>query len=345
MDKKKKIIIISLIAAIVILTAVLIILFTGKNKYVTISFDSNGAKKVESQKIKKGETIKLPTITKKGYVFTGWYDGNKKVSKFTKYNKDTTLKAKWIGEDVKTFTIKFDSDGGSKVDDLIVECGKELTMLEKPTKEGYKFVSWVDKNETPILDKALLACEDISLKAKWEKEETVDTKKHESKTTPTTKKTEKQKSYKCPEGYELTEGNKCEIKVHVTENCPQGYFKSESRGLCYKTTEIEEYCKQNYFIIGNGQCATQPMWPSGDGNKEKCENNGFKYAENGKCYIAISSAMYRCPSGYTLRPSGWADPSQTSQACIESIATIDTCPTDYSRDGSWCYKTIDATLE
>ena len=132
----------------------------------------------------------------------------------------------------------------------------------------------------------------------------------------------------------------------MTEICESGYTKSESRGLCYKTAELEEYCKSNsYFPIGNGQCATQPLWPSGDGNKEKCESHGWKYGDNGKCYYALTSAMYKCPSGYISRPAGWADPSQISTACIETIATTDTCPDGYSRDGSWCYKTINATYE
>ena len=64
----------------------------------------------------------------------------------------------------------------------------------------------------------MLSCEDITLKANWKKEET---KKDENKpyqktntssnanTNVTSSQPEKQKSYKCPSGYELTEENKC----------------------------------------------------------------------------------------------------------------------------------------
>ena len=44
-----------------------------------------------------------------------------------------------INPDVKTFSISFDSDGGSKVDSIKVECGKELSLSTNPTKEGYIF--------------------------------------------------------------------------------------------------------------------------------------------------------------------------------------------------------------
>ncbi len=340
MSKKKKIIIISAVAAVIVIAAILLVIFMGKNKYITISFDSNGAKKIEAQKIKKGETIKLPTVTKEGYKFTGWYNGNEKVSKYTKYDKDTTLKAKWIGEDVKTFTIKFDSDGGSKVDDLIIECGKELALPSQPTKEGYKFVSWIDKNDTPILDKALLSCEDIELKAKWEKEETTSTKKQESKTTSTTKKTEKQKSYKCPEGYTLS-GTTCETKVHVTESCPAGLSKSESRGLCYISIPVVKRCNIGHQI--NGYCYSIDN-NSLSNDPQACTASGYYYV-NGTCYQARKDLDSVCQTGYAARPAGWADPSQTSEACIHTEVTIDTCPEGYSRDGSWCYKTINATLE
>ena len=42
----------------------------------------------------------------------------------------------------------FDSKGGTEVEKIEVECNKELVLPTPPTKNGYNFVSWVDKNET-----------------------------------------------------------------------------------------------------------------------------------------------------------------------------------------------------
>ena len=52
---------------------------------------------------------------------------------------------------------------------MTVDCDTELELPTAPTKTGYNFVSWVDKNDTPILDGALLTCSDITLYANWEK--------------------------------------------------------------------------------------------------------------------------------------------------------------------------------
>ena len=72
-------------------------------------------------------------------------------------------------EGADTFEVSFDSKGGSRVEPLKIECGKPLKLPANPTREGYNFVVWSDKNEVPILDGALLACEDIELIASWTK--------------------------------------------------------------------------------------------------------------------------------------------------------------------------------
>ena len=182
---KKKFIIGGIVAIAVIAAIVaVILLFAGKK--VTISFDTDGGSSVSAIEIKKGERITLPETQKEGYNLDGWFLNDERVTDKTTYDKDTTLKAKWISKDVETFTVTFDTDGGSKIDSIKVVCGKELSLPTNPTKSGYKFLSWVDKNETPIYDKALLTCEDITLKANWEKEETKQKEtKTEAKVEPT----------------------------------------------------------------------------------------------------------------------------------------------------------------
>ena len=62
---------------------------------------------------------------------------------------------------------------------MIVVKGETLKLPQNPTKEGYKFKTWVDKNETPIYDEALLS-EDTTLKAVWEKVENKSTSSNNS---------------------------------------------------------------------------------------------------------------------------------------------------------------------
>ena len=119
------------------------------------------------------------TVYKDKGIFTNTYkcsDGKTKtVLKTTKY----VCPMKDIEKDIKeAITITFDTKGGSIIDSITIGKDIELTLPKEPTQDGYVFKGWVDRNETPIYNKALLA-EDTTLYAVWEK---VENKKTSSKT-------------------------------------------------------------------------------------------------------------------------------------------------------------------
>ena len=345
---KKKFIIIGTVSVVIIATIVVaVLLLTGKESKITISFDVDGGKSVSSIEIKKGESIKLPDANKEGYTFDGWFLNDQRVTDSTAYDKDVTLKAKWISNGTKTFTVTFDSDGGSKVESIKVECDKEISLPTNPTKEGYTFISWIDKNETPIYDKALLSCEDITLKANWKKEETG-------------KEETKQKTYKCPSGYTLN-GTKCTATANATEECPPGYNWSIKVNKCVvQTTANEEECpsgsswsdKKNtcisttkdrektcvidsYAGVGaiydDGYCY-HGSDPAGSGNPEMCEIRGGVYY-NGFCFIKRTTPISSCPNGYTSATAtelGSNFGAPKAEVCYKIIgAKIKTCPSGY----------------
>ena len=168
--ENKKIVFGILGTLIVIAIVVGIILILGNKKY-TITFNTDGGNDISSITIKEKESITLPIAEKEGFIFNGWTDEDGKIlpSEYV-VTKDATLKAVWVSETADTITIKFDTNGGSKIDDIIVVKGKTLKLPKNPIKKGYKFMYWVDKNETPVYDDALLS-EDTTLKAVWEKVE------------------------------------------------------------------------------------------------------------------------------------------------------------------------------
>ena len=138
---------------------------------ITITFDTKGGSKIESITIGKDTELTLPKEpTRDGYVFKGWVDKNETPI----YNKvllaeDTTLYAVWEKDATSNkITITFDTKGGSKIESITISKDTELTLPKEPTRDGYVFKGWVDKNETPIYDKVLLA-EDTTLYAVWEK--------------------------------------------------------------------------------------------------------------------------------------------------------------------------------
>ena len=90
-----------------------------------------------------------------------------------------------------TYTVSFNTDGGSNVSSVKVKRNKTVTKPEDPTKEGYKFVSWQISGAD--YDFSYPITEDLELTAKWEKNEDNKDKKT---TTTTTKKASKKSSKK-----------------------------------------------------------------------------------------------------------------------------------------------------
>lgn len=65
-------------------------------KQFTVTFDSNGGTKVESQTVVKGDKVSRPSNpTKEGYSFEAWMLDGEVYDFDSEVNKDITLKAKW----------------------------------------------------------------------------------------------------------------------------------------------------------------------------------------------------------------------------------------------------------
>lgn len=91
-----------------------------------------------------------------------------------------------------TYTVTFDSNGGSVVEAQTIEKDKTASKPENPTKEGYEFEGWyinLDDDDAYDFSKAVTA--DITLKAKW--------------STGAAKTCDK----KCDSGYTLSDDCKC----------------------------------------------------------------------------------------------------------------------------------------
>ena len=114
------------------------------NSYV-VTFDSQGGTTASAGSYSTGGSVTLPDgITKNGYDFLGWYtttsDGTALTSPYSPGGTgDLTLYAQWSP---KTYTVHFDSQGGSSVSDSSYSTGGSLSMPDAPTKSGYTFTGW-----------------------------------------------------------------------------------------------------------------------------------------------------------------------------------------------------------
>lgn len=157
---------IAVLIAFVAIVLVFVFANTRANN-VEVSFDSLGGTKVETIKVKKDSTIAKPEDpTKKGYTFISWMLDGEEFDFSTKITKNIKLTAKWKEDTSVTYTIKFDSNGGNKIDSIEVKNGK-ITSLPIPEREGYTFVGWF--NGTKEIENGDTISKDITLKAKWKK--------------------------------------------------------------------------------------------------------------------------------------------------------------------------------
>ena len=136
---------------------------TGTPVTVTYDYGERGGIYAK-QIVQAGEKAVKPDDPKvNGLTFGGWYtdedctDGNE--YNFTApVTKGMTLTAKWTAN---SYTITFDTDGGSAVAPITQDYGTTIKAPAAPTKTGYTFMGW-----NPALP-AIMPAEDMTLTAQW----------------------------------------------------------------------------------------------------------------------------------------------------------------------------------
>ena len=110
-----------------------------------VTFDSNGGSLVMPQQVESGKTATNPAAPEKsGYTFEGWYEDKKLETEYDfakEVTANITLYASW--SEIETYTVLFDSNGGSPVASQTIESGKKVNTPAAPTKEGYTFNYWM----------------------------------------------------------------------------------------------------------------------------------------------------------------------------------------------------------
>lgn len=135
-------------------------------KRYEVKFDSDGGSSVAKQRVIENKTATQPkNPTRNGFSFDGWYLDNVKYDFKTKVTKDITLKAKWV-ENV-SYTVTFNTVGGSNISSQKVKKGGKATQPVNPTKKDYKFIEWLLDNNTYDFNKEVT--KDIELVAYYEK--------------------------------------------------------------------------------------------------------------------------------------------------------------------------------
>lgn len=113
----------------------------------TVSFNGNGGSGATAQTIPAGSSISLPSSSRSGFTFNGWYTaasgGSFVGSSGSSYTPSSsiTLYAQWT---VIQYTVTWNANGGSVTPSSnTVNAGSSVTA-PTPTRSGYTFLYWRD---------------------------------------------------------------------------------------------------------------------------------------------------------------------------------------------------------
>ena len=151
----------------------------------TVTYNSNGGSTLAAATVTDGNTVVLPTPTRSGYTFAGWFSDSGLTARVTSPympTADGILYAGWTvtntggggssgsggGDSTPTWRITFDVNGGLSVSPRNVDRGS-MTTLPTPTRSGYNFLGWFsDKELTDEVDSPYKPAANTTLYAGWE---------------------------------------------------------------------------------------------------------------------------------------------------------------------------------
>ena len=134
----------------------------------TVRFCDESGKEISSSSVEFGKTIESGTANDKvGYTFKGWMlskDGTEKDIVEFPYVVKSELSFYPLYS-INSYTISFDSNGGTPVKSITLNYGEKVSEPVVPTKEGHSFDGWYLNGVK--YEFGTMPAEDINLIAKW----------------------------------------------------------------------------------------------------------------------------------------------------------------------------------
>ena len=138
-----------------------------------VTFNTQGGSNIDALKVVEGQKVTKPQDpTKENFIFSGWYK-EAACTTVWDFEKETvmsnvTLYAKWIGSDQKTYTVTFETNGGSEIKPVVVVEGEAVSRPTDPSKGEYVFGNWyTDSDLSALYDFTAPVTRDMTLYAKW----------------------------------------------------------------------------------------------------------------------------------------------------------------------------------
>ena len=125
----------------------------GVPRTVTFNINEGAGTTPDSQIVAEGSSVTLPggsEFSKSGYAFKGWNtsaDGlgtDHSAGSSYQVNGDVTLYANWDATGAATFTVKYETYGGTSFPNKIVNLNDKAPKPVNPSRTGYIFDDWYD---------------------------------------------------------------------------------------------------------------------------------------------------------------------------------------------------------
>ena len=134
-----------------------------------VAFETDGGQPVNSIQVRHNGTISLPSVTKSGFVFLGWYTGylpgDVLFTSQTEVTRNITLYAVWERE---SFMITFIGNGGSFTQPLIAKATSNIEAPVAPKRLNHQFEGWfIDQALTEAYVFDTMPINNVTLYAKF----------------------------------------------------------------------------------------------------------------------------------------------------------------------------------
>ena len=134
-----------------------------------INFETNGGNELSSITIEEGNSNfmdSIPTPTREGYTFGGWYTDKSLTQKWTgTLNGEFTIYAKWS---INSYTLSFETFTGSNPEDIELKYNQDIPVIPNPSQKGHVFAGWyTDENFENAFNYKQMPAKDVTLYAKW----------------------------------------------------------------------------------------------------------------------------------------------------------------------------------
>jgi len=135
----------------------------------TVMFEVDGGTSITPVKVEYGKTLSLNTYRteRNYYTFNGWYSDSERTNKITEITilGDTSVYAGWT---IKSFTVYFETNGGSVIDPKTVSAGSKLNLNDIiTTKTNYEFTGWFKESSCITKISNITVTENTTIYAGW----------------------------------------------------------------------------------------------------------------------------------------------------------------------------------